>query len=74
MSDETDDSGLVICGGKPEGAEARDSLEGLERCPKCGEETTFGFGLAFGGYGPYVMCMEEDCDWAAKQYLSEDAE
>lgn len=34
-------------------------------CPECGGETTFGFGLAFGGEpGGYHICM--DCDWYEK--------
>lgn len=41
-----------------------------DACPKCGGETTFGFGLAGGGMpdeegqtvpGVYFMCL--DCDW-----------
>jgi hypothetical protein len=45
-------------------------VEDVDRCPKCGGETTFGFGLAGGGVkdddgqtvpGAYFMCLE--CDW-----------
>jgi hypothetical protein len=25
-------------------------------CPKCGSKTMFGYGLAGGGMGPYVVC------------------
>lgn len=30
------------------------------RCPVCGGETTFGYGFAGGGLGPYTFCL--DCD------------
>lgn len=30
-------------------------------CPKCGEPTVEGFGLAGGGYGPYEYCETPDC-------------
>jgi hypothetical protein len=42
-----------------------------DRCPKCGSETIFGFGLACGGThdengdtvpGEYTLCTE--CDWS----------
>jgi hypothetical protein len=36
-----------------------------DRCPKCGGELTFGFGMAFGGdQSGYEMCL--DCDWYEK--------
>ena len=47
-------------------------IEHPDWCPKCGGETTFGFGLAGGGAededgntvpGVYFMCLEDDCDW-----------
>jgi hypothetical protein len=34
-------------------------------CPHCGGETTFGYGLAFGGVGGYLLCL--DCDWFEKE-------
>lgn len=33
-------------------------------CPQCGGELTFGFGLAGGGCGAYVLCL--DCDFFEK--------
>lgn len=33
-------------------------------CPTCGGELSEGFGLAFGGYGPYQFC--EGCNWVTK--------
>lgn len=33
----------------------------LSNCPHCGTETQPGFGLAGGGYGPYVYCPSETC-------------
>jgi hypothetical protein len=38
-------------------------------CPKCGTPTEGGFGLAGGGYGPYVYCPADGCGYFAKQYL-----
>jgi len=38
----------------------------LDKCPNCGTETEHGFGLAGGGYGPYVFCPREGCDYFAK--------
>ncbi len=35
-------------------------------CPKCGEPTYSGFGLAGGGYGPYAYCTAEGCDYFEK--------
>lgn len=34
-----------------------------ERCPECGAATILGFGLAGGGYGPYVVC--DECDFSS---------
>lgn len=31
-------------------------------CPKCGEPTIEGFGLAGGGYGAYEYCVADGCD------------
>ena len=42
----------------------------LEVCPKCGRKTVFGFGLAGGGYGPYVFCEADD--YFAKQFMPDD--
>ncbi len=35
-----------------------------EKCPECGGELYQGFGLAYGGMGPYQCCL--DCDWVTK--------
>ena len=43
-------------------------------CPKCGEETADGFGLAGGGYGPYTYCTSDACDYFDKVFLPDDAE
>ncbi len=48
------------------------SVPGLpfeEKCPKCGGELYEGFGLAFGGMGPYQCCMQ--CDTDAKAAKAE---
>lgn len=37
-----------------------------EKCPNCGSETMWGYGLAFGGgCGGYTCCTE--CDWFDKK-------
>ena len=36
------------------------------QCPRCGGETTFGYGLAFGeDCAGYSLCL--DCDWFDKK-------
>lgn len=35
-------------------------------CPKCGEPTVEGFGLAGGGYGAYEYCEAEGCGYFHK--------
>ena len=45
-----------------------------ERCPKCGADKDFGGGFAFGGYGPYEFCVDEECGWWAKELLDENEE
>lgn len=48
--------------------EAKISVPLLDRCPKCGTATEFGFGLAGGGYGTYIFCPSDACDgYFAKQ-------
>jgi hypothetical protein len=41
----------------------------LNVCPHCGTETEHGFGLAGGGYGVYVYCPKEGCDYFAKMQV-----
>jgi hypothetical protein len=41
-------------------------------CPKCGGELTYGFGLCGGGYGPYELCLTDNCDYFAKGEDRED--
>jgi hypothetical protein len=41
-------------------------------CPKCGSPTEYGFGLAGGGYGPYVYCSSENCDFFEKTFMADD--
>ncbi len=38
-------------------------------CPTCGTPTEDGFGLAGGGYGPYVFCPVEGCGYFAKMQV-----
>lgn len=40
-------------------------------CPKCGTATERSFGLAGGGYGPYVFCTKEKCDFFKKIQVEE---
>ena len=42
-----------------------DRLDGPP-CPKCGEPTGFGYGLAGGGMGAYAYCEAEGCDYFEK--------
>jgi hypothetical protein len=37
-----------------------------DTCPKCGCQLEHGFGLAGGGYGSYVFCSREGCDYFYK--------
>lgn len=45
----------------------REPLLGI--CPKCNVRTEQGFGLAGGGYGVYVYCATDGCDYFAKHQL-----
>lgn len=65
MSEETVSVMLDLKQGPPEA----ESLP--EVCPKCGTETIFGFGMAGGGYGPYVACDSDTCDFFAKRQSQE---
>ena len=56
------------CGGPPQMITVTSS----EICPKCGSKTDFGFGLAGGGYGAYVACESDACDFFAKRQSKED--
>lgn len=37
-----------------------------DECPKCGAATVLGYGLAGGGFGAYVSCSNDVCDFFAK--------
>jgi hypothetical protein len=43
----------------------------FEKCPKCGSWIDIGFGLMFGGYGPYKFCQSDECDWFYKEQVEE---
>lgn len=43
----------------------------FEKCPKCGSWIHLGFGLQFGGYGPYKWCQNDDCDWFYKEQIDD---
>jgi len=32
-----------------------------EKCPQCGEPLMWGYGLAAGGLGSYVICTGREC-------------
>lgn len=36
-------------------------------CPRCGHATAKGYGLAGGGFGAYVYCTREGCDFFQKE-------
>jgi len=46
--------------------QARNAEPLLDVCPKCHTQTEQGFGLAGGGYGVYVYCPTDGCDYFAK--------
>lgn len=70
MSDEKKAVMAIVCGGPPQQPNA-ETLP--ETCPECGAKTQFGFGLMGGGYGAYVLCEEDGCEFFAKRQ-SEDGE
>lgn len=41
------------------------------KCPRCGARAEGGFGLAYGGYGPYEFC-EKQCGWYWKRIMEDD--
>ena len=45
-----------------------------DKCPRCGHVTRLGYGLAGGGFGSYVYCENESCDFFAKYYEPPDGE
>ncbi len=61
----------VDAAGKP-GEHGERSKDG--KCPKCGGKPFSGFGLAYGGYGPYEFCTTEGCDWFWKEVYEDDRE
>lgn len=38
-----------------------------EKCPKCGADTLYGYGLAGGGFGVYWCCENDACDYFFKR-------
>ncbi len=54
---------------KPDEEMAGKDLPGV--CPKCGSKTAFGYGLAGGGFGLYVACLNEACDFFSKRQSEE---
>lgn len=43
-----------------------------EKCPKCGADVDYGYGLAGGGIGPYRYCHGDDCDYFEKTQDQDD--
>ena len=39
-----------------------------KRCPQCGYELFFGYGLAGGGVGVYATCDNPECDYFEKDH------
>ncbi len=46
--------------------EERIDLLAAEACPVCDGDVETGYGLAFGGCGPYVFCIRDGCRWFHK--------
>jgi hypothetical protein len=46
----------------------------FEKCPQCGSETTFGYGLMGGGCGAYQLCLNDKCEWFVKEQDEEQDE
>lgn len=46
--------------------------DGERRCPKCGGELIFGYGMAGGGCGSYELCERDDCDYFFKTQDTDD--
>lgn len=38
-----------------------------EKCPQCGEPLMWGYGLAAGGLGQYVICTGRACSFIEKR-------
>jgi hypothetical protein len=47
------------------------TVHDIEKCPKCGAWIELGFGLMFGGFGPYKFCTSKTCDWFWKMEAEE---
>src|SRR5262245_7546697 len=62
---------VIVCPEEPQnpGTYGRKSVGG--KCPKCGAPVDPGFGLAFGGFGPYETCSKKKCDWFWKRIAPE---
>jgi hypothetical protein len=43
-------------------------------CPLCGSEVVGGYGLAGGGYGPYLWCSRIGCRFFVKRHRAVDEE
>lgn len=39
----------------------------IKNCPFCGKKVIRGFGLAGGGYGPYIYCQDDKCEFFYKE-------
>lgn len=69
MSNHRDDApapGTFLCGQPVEGLSETPPTDD-DKCPQCGVELMMGFGLAYGGYGPYWVCEADDCDYVFKR-------
>lgn len=64
------DAVMVDAAGTP-GEYGERSKDG--KCPRCGARAEHGFGLAFGGFGPYEFCTAE-CGWHWKIVRRNDEE
>lgn len=63
---------VILCGapGTPGTQGTPPTSDG--KCPKCGREAESGFGLAYGGCGPYYTCSNfPRCPWYWKEVLKD---
>jgi hypothetical protein len=76
LEDRTVAGGVMYIHVDPAGTPGEYGMRSTEgKCPKCGKDADFCFGLAYGGYGPYESCSDyEHCDWYWKRILKDDEE
>lgn len=58
---------VIVCPADPKapGEYGKKSNDG--KCPKCGNAAIPGYGICYGGMGPYETCESEKCQWYWKK-------